>query len=99
VTKLAREYGVSYIRLCARIAGKDSKSTRKPTNQRLDPAQYSALYEYLDQLDDIGASPSATLVRNAANAILERAILILLTHHQKSQQTGRIASSGRQIVI
>jgi hypothetical protein len=61
VTKLAREYGVSYIGLRARIAGKASKSAQKPINRCLDPAQYSALYEYLDRLDDIGAS-SATLV-------------------------------------
>jgi hypothetical protein len=72
MTKLAQDYKVPYQRLRRRILGTDSKSTRKRTNQCLDPSQYSALYDYLDRLDDLGAPPSAPLIRNAANAILGR---------------------------
>jgi hypothetical protein len=72
MTKLAQDYKVPYQRLRRRILRTDSKSTRKRTNQCLDPTQYSILYDHLDRLDDLGAPPSTPLIRNAANAILER---------------------------
>ena len=72
IAKLAREHGVSYPRLRRRIAGRASKTTRGHPNRRLDPAQYSALYEQIDRFDDTGAPLSAQDVRKAADAILER---------------------------
>ncbi|KNG82051.1 hypothetical protein ANOM_010733 [Aspergillus nomiae NRRL 13137] len=72
IAKLAREQGVSYPRLRRRIAGRACKTTREHPNRRLDPAQYSALYEQIDRFDDTGAPLSAQDVRKAADAILER---------------------------
>ena len=70
IAEIARELNVDYQRLRRRLQGKPSRSTRPPTNQRLDDAQYSALYRYLDYRMDLDIGVGADDIREAANMIL-----------------------------
>jgi hypothetical protein len=53
-----------------RLKGIGPRSARKGPNRVLNDAQEKVLIEYLIFYDDLGAHPSPTLVRNAANTIL-----------------------------
>ena len=60
-----------YQRLCRRSQGTPSQSARSRTNQRLDDAQYEALYQYLDYMIDLDLSVNTNDIRKAANLILQ----------------------------
>ncbi|KAA8648052.1 uncharacterized protein ATNIH1004_003935 [Aspergillus tanneri] len=85
IAKFAREFGVSYRRLWARINGRDSKSTRQPVNLQLDFAQYQKLFDYIDRQYDSDGLVSANATRKAANTVYRRVIQVLQRHHQKTK--------------
>lgn len=72
VAALAREFKVNEPALRRRTKGIGSKSTRTPTNLVLTEAQYEALYEYIDRLEEIGTPATPLMICNAANRILQR---------------------------
>src|SRR6266480_2094371 len=73
VASVAREYDVPYQRLLARFNGRNSKSTRPPTNRKLTEEQESALCQYLDTLDEMFTSATRKQCYTTANLILARA--------------------------
>jgi hypothetical protein len=73
LAKIARDYRVPYHRLRARYKGRQSRSERPPTNQRLDSLQEQALCQYIDALDKLGLSPRRDQIATAANSILQEA--------------------------
>lgn len=72
VKHFAEIFDVNYRSLLQRISGGNSRSTRSRTNERLDKAQYEAIFEYIDRLDQIGAPPTPNMLKATANEILKR---------------------------
>lgn len=72
IRTLAKNNQLPYQRLLRKINGGNSRSTRARTNERLDKAQYEALFIYIERLDAAGVPPTPEMVRIAANEILER---------------------------
>lgn len=68
----ARDFGVSYSRLCRGINGTPSRSDREKTNQVLDSAQLKVLHTWLEQVDKAGTSATPEMLRSTANSILKR---------------------------
>jgi hypothetical protein len=68
---LARQFNASKDRIHRRWKGKDSKSTRSPTNLRLDKEQDKALCWYIERLNEIGVSLRYKFIAAAANSILQ----------------------------
>ena len=71
VAKCARVFNLNRRNLANRINGGESKSTRRATNQRLNAAQELALFSYIRRLDDQCMSPDPTLIKAAANFIIQ----------------------------
>lgn len=70
ITFYARQFKVNYERLRRRYQGGNSRSTRHPTNRKLDPAQEDALCDYINRMDHLYLPLTPRLVRTTANAIL-----------------------------
>ena len=70
ISALAREFDVSAQRLRARFHGRQSRSTRHPSTNRLDESQEAALIRWIDTLDAIHAPPTAGMVEGSANAMI-----------------------------
>jgi hypothetical protein len=68
-----------------RLKGIGPRLARKGPSRVLNDAQEKVLIEYLIFHDDLGAHPSPTLVRNAANTIL-------LNAHSSATKTPREVS-------
>jgi hypothetical protein len=65
----ARLFNVDAQRLRRRLNAPNSKSTRPPTNQQLNPTQLKALELYIDRLNQIGQPPLISMWRAAADSI------------------------------
>jgi hypothetical protein len=76
--EIAKEFNVSYYKIIRRHQGKPSRTQRHRTNQRLDDAQYKALYRYLDYMMDLDIGVGPYDIQHAANLILR------LNHTPKS---------------
>lgn len=61
---------VDYQKLYRAFKGGANRSTRTPSNQRLDETQEKALKRFLDHIDSIGFGIKREMVRDAANSIL-----------------------------
>lgn len=72
ITQIAREFDVPYPRLRRRLQGIKSKQETSPVNYKLDKHQENALLHWISQLDKIGCPPTASLVENCANSILQQ---------------------------
>jgi hypothetical protein len=73
ISHYARRFNVPYQRLRMRWNGKDSRSSRPPTNRLLSEAQELSLCRYINVLDDLDISPLPRMVENCANSILREA--------------------------
>ena len=73
VAQCARYFGLNCRRLARRISGLNSKSTRRPTNQRLNEAQEITILDYIQSLDDACMSPSPSLITGAVSYIIQKA--------------------------
>jgi Tc5 transposase DNA-binding domain len=67
---LSRSFNVPKDRIYRRLKGQDSRSTRPPTNQKLDKDQDLALCWYVESLHRIGVSLRYKAIAQAANQIL-----------------------------
>ncbi|KAE8224052.1 hypothetical protein CF319_g3001 [Tilletia indica] len=67
---LARKWKVDRLRISRRYQGKNSKSTRAPTNRKLDDDQERALLQYIGILDGLELSARPELVIASANQLL-----------------------------
>ena len=72
ISALAREHGVSRWALRARLNGRQSLSSRKPTHKTLDDTQEEAIIQWIYRIDDLGVSPTPKMIENCANSILHR---------------------------
>jgi hypothetical protein len=72
ISATARKFDVPYQRLKRRFHGGHSKSTRPPTNRKLNSDQEYALKESIKRLDHIGVNLRVRDVATTANSILER---------------------------
>jgi hypothetical protein len=68
--QLAREFNVPIDRLRGRAKGLQSRSSRPPTNMRLNEAQELAIVEYIKILDDLGLEPTRRIIQKTANSLL-----------------------------
>lgn len=75
VAGLTHKFEVSKNQLQHQLKGIPSKSMHSHTNLRLTDAQYKAIFEYLNQLEDLGTPATPQLLQHATNQILEQ-------HHQ-----------------
>ncbi|KAE8183083.1 hypothetical protein CF328_g8303 [Tilletia controversa] len=73
ISALARKYGVDMQRLTRRYKGKESKTTRAPTNRKLTDAQESAILAWIDVLDQLELSARPSLIEASANQLLREA--------------------------
>ncbi|KAE8243663.1 hypothetical protein A4X06_0g6165, partial [Tilletia controversa] len=67
---LARKWKVNRLRISRRYRGKNSRSTRPPTNRKLNDDQESALLRYIGILDDLELSARPELIISSANQLL-----------------------------
>ena len=67
---LSRQFKVDKNRIHRRLKGQNSRSTRPPTNQKLDKDQDLALCWYIESLYRIGVSLRYKAIAQAANQIL-----------------------------
>ncbi|KAJ5111572.1 hypothetical protein N7532_002107 [Penicillium argentinense] len=72
ISALAREHGVSRSLLSARLHGRGTLTSRKPTNKALEETQEQAIIRWIDQLDEYGISPTPKMIEGCANQILCR---------------------------
>ena len=70
---LSEAWNVPYSRLRRRYLGIASRSTRQPTNRRLNPSQELALKSWINFMDESYVSPTRTMIENCANSILRQA--------------------------
>ncbi|KAJ5160973.1 transcriptional regulator family: Centromere protein B DNA-binding region [Penicillium canariense] len=74
LSKIAREYGVSYNILLGRVRqGKQARTTRKPNNKALDEYQEEALRQWIPELRNCHMPVTPTLLEDMANLSLKRA--------------------------
>ena len=71
--QLAREYGVPYQRLLARLKGRQTRSKRPSTTYKLAKAQDQALYDYIARLDELGVCVRLPMIVSCANYLLQQA--------------------------
>ncbi|KAE8179585.1 hypothetical protein CF328_g9433 [Tilletia controversa] len=70
ITAIAKKHGVDAQRLRRRFHGKESKSTRPPTNRKLTDAQEEAILTWIAVLDKLELSARPALIRASANQLL-----------------------------
>ena len=66
----ARSHNLLYQRLLARYNGRKSRYERKLVGRKLNEAQESALYRYIDYLNTIYLYPKRAKIATTANSIL-----------------------------
>jgi Tc5 transposase DNA-binding domain len=72
VAAVAREYRVDRRRVCRRLQGIGSRSSRKPVNYKLSDVQEVTLLNWVLTLDEIGVGLRLDQLSNAANSILKQ---------------------------
>jgi hypothetical protein len=73
ITHLASLSDVPYQRLGRRLRGVDSRSTRAPTNKKLDNDQEATLITWLKRCEALGVNARPRAISISANSILRRA--------------------------
>jgi hypothetical protein len=73
ITHLASLFDVPYQRLGRRLRGVDSRSTRAPTNKKLNNDQEAALITWLKRCGALGVNARSRAISISANSILRRA--------------------------
>lgn len=72
ISALARQFDVPYYRLRARIQGRATRSTRPISTKTLNNVQEKALIRWIRQLDNLYRPPTAGMIEQSANQILQR---------------------------
>jgi Tc5 transposase DNA-binding domain len=72
VAAVAREYRVDRQRVCRRLQGIGSRSSRKPVNYKLSEVQEATLIKWIQTLDEIGVGLRLYQLLNTANSILKQ---------------------------
>ncbi|CRL31135.1 transcriptional regulator family: Centromere protein B, DNA-binding region [Penicillium roqueforti] len=72
IKQLALEFNVSYDTLRRRVRGAGPRTARIPTNRALNAEQEKALHTWIVTLDNAYSPPTAAMVEQCANAILQR---------------------------
>ena len=72
ITELATMFNVPYQRLQRRLQGHNSRSTRAPTNMRLNSEQEEAILTYMRRCERLGVCARARAITISANSILRR---------------------------
>jgi hypothetical protein len=73
ITHLASLFNVPYDRLRKQLQDNDSRTTRAPTNRRLDKEQEAALVTYLKRCEALGVHTRPRALAISAKSILRRA--------------------------
>lgn len=72
IAALARKFRVPASRLRSRFNGRQPRTARPSTNNRLDKAQEDALVSWIAYLDDIGVLPTPKAIQLSANTMVQR---------------------------
>ena len=72
ISALARQYDVPYYRLRARIHGRATRNTRSISIKTLDNSQEKTLIRWIRQLNNLYCPPTAGIIEQSANQILQR---------------------------